>query len=182
MNLASRRGRYLRVADPGWHDPLDGAYSARHGGRWNPAGSFPVCYLNADIETARANARHLLDGRLTPIGLTADDLDPSELPMLVDTDVPDASDHGDVVSDEGCTAVGLPVTYPLDIAGLAIPWDRCQPIGSEAWDSGRAGIACRSAATGAPSAGEELAWFQRNSRLTEVRRRQFPQWYGTIDW
>ena len=33
-----RGGDYLRVADPAWADPLDGRFSARRGGRWNPPG------------------------------------------------------------------------------------------------------------------------------------------------
>jgi hypothetical protein len=42
-----RGGALYRVADPSWDDPLDVEYCTRSGGRWNPAGSFGVHYLNA---------------------------------------------------------------------------------------------------------------------------------------
>lgn len=181
MRHVRRSGRYLRVADPGWEDPLDGAYAARFGGRFNPPGSFPVCYLNRDLPTARANARHLLRQRLQGLPLFVDDLETTELPVLVGTDV-GADDFVDVVTDEGCTELGLPVSYPLDASGEVIPWSVCRPIGLSAWDAGEAGIACRSAAEGTQRDGEELAWFQRDQRLAAVDRRRFEDWYGPIDW
>ena len=53
MSSVRRAGRYFRVADPDWDEPLEGSYSARLGGRWNPSGSFPVCYLNRDVRTVQ---------------------------------------------------------------------------------------------------------------------------------
>src|ERR1700722_4711179 len=105
MILVSRGGRYQRIADPDWDEPLDGSYSARFGGRWNPPGSNPVCYLNRDLPTARANARHLLERRLAGLPVTVDDIDPDELPILVETVVSD-DEFVDVLSDDGCIAVG----------------------------------------------------------------------------
>jgi hypothetical protein len=181
MKVLRRCGRYLRVADPDWDEPLDGSYSARFGGRWNPPGSFPVCYLNGDLPTARANARHLLERRLAGLPFTVDDIDPDELPVLIETDVDD-DEFVDVVTDDGCVAVGLPRTYPDDETGAQVSWGVCQPIGTAAWVDGRAGIGCRSAADTAPPEGEEMAWFQRDRRLEVAKRRTFVDWYGSIDW
>jgi hypothetical protein len=44
---------WLRVAGPGWIHPLDPGFARHHGGRWNPPGSFPTLYLNADPVVAR---------------------------------------------------------------------------------------------------------------------------------
>lgn len=181
MKLLRRGGPYLRVADPGWDDPLDGSYGARFGGRWNPPGSYPVCYLNLDLGTARANARYLLTRRLEGLAINVDDLDPQELPVLVTTDV-EEDDFVDVVTDDGCAAVGLSPAYPLDDAGVPVGWEPCRNIGQQGWQAGRPGVACRSAADGAPPDGEELAWFQRNRRLQPSARRQFDDWYGPLDW
>jgi RES domain-containing protein len=181
MKILRRGGRYLRVADPDWDDPLDGSYSARFGGRWNPRASFAVCYLNRDLLTAKANARHLLERRLAGLPFTVDDIDPDELPVLVATDVED-EEFIDVVTDEGCEAVGLPRTYPRQSDGAPVQWDRCQEIVNAAWEEGRTGIACRSAAETAPADGEEMAWFQRDRRLEAVERRRFSEWYGPVDW
>ena len=181
MILVIRGGPYLRIAYPDWDEPLDGSYSARFGGRWNPAGSYPVCYLNRDLPTARANARHMLERRLAGLPVTVDDIDPDELPVLVETVVED-EEFVDVLSAEGCLAVGLPSTYPKGVDGATVPWAICQPIGAAAWDEGRAGMACRSAAETAPPDGEELAWFQRDRRLQVSQRRIFADWYGPVDW
>lgn len=181
MKRVGRGGTYFRVADPGWDDPLDGSYSQRFGGRWNPPRSFPVCYLNRDLSTARANARHLLEQRLAGLPVSVDDIDSHELPVLIDTTIDDDA-FIDVVTDDGCRATGLAATYPLDEAGRPVPWTRCQPIGAAVWEDGEPGIACRSAAPLAPLAGEELAWFPRARRLEARRRRTFDDWYGEIDW
>lgn len=167
-----RCGRYLRVADPEWTDSLDGAYAAAAGGRWNPEGSFPVVYLSRDVETARANVRRRFSGQ--PFAI--DDVEPARRPELVATDVPRTS-HVDVVSDRGCSAAGLPVSYPHDGRGSLIPHEDCQPIGQAAWDQDESGIACRSAALAAWPPGEELASFQRHERLKVVDRVPFDRWY-----
>jgi len=49
MRTVERGGPYLRVADPGWEDPLDGSYAANRGGRWNPPESFAVVYLTSSV-------------------------------------------------------------------------------------------------------------------------------------
>jgi hypothetical protein len=155
----------------------------KFGGRWNAAGSFPVVYLNRDRPTARANARFLLTKKLVGSFLLAEDLDESELPVLVTTVVLD-DEYVDVISDIGCTDADLPVTYPYDILGNAIEHSVCQPIGMDAWREGQFGIACRSAADDAPAGGEELAYFDRLGRRLAASEpiENFEDWYGFIDW
>lgn len=168
-----RRGSvYLRVADPEWQDPLDGSYSMRTGKRWNPPGSFPVVYLNATVEVARANCDDWFAGQ--PFGPL--DVEPERAPILVETEVPE-TEYADVVTDGGCVALELPTTYPFDAGGTEVPWSVSQPIGQRLWDAGERGIACRSAALPRGTLGEELAYFQRGDRLPKVRFRALRDWY-----
>lgn len=167
-----RRGRYLRVADPEWSDPLDGSYSMRAGKRWNAQGSFPIVYLNATVEVARANCDDWFAGQ--PYGPL--DLDPDKAPVLVETEVP-AAEYVDVVSEAGCAALGLPTTYPLDASDSEVPLSVCQPLGQRLWDDAERGIACRSAALPHGTVGEELAYFQRGDRLPQLRVRPLREWY-----
>jgi len=166
-----RNGRYVRVADPSWRRPLDPSFAAERGGRWNPPDSFPVVYLCADRDVARAVVAVRFGG--LPYGIL--DLLPDRLPMLVESDV---AEHRalDVVTDAGCRAVGLPRTYPKDSRRRTIPWRRTQPIGATAWSAGERSIACRSAAL---PAGEELAWFVRTraDRLRVAARVPFDSWF-----
>jgi RES domain-containing protein len=172
LRSIERGGRYLRVADPGWESPLDGIHAERSGGRWNPPGSFPVIYLCATLEIARANVLRKLEGQ--PFG--PEDLDPRSAPVLVEAAVP-SDRYVDAVTTRGCRSLGLPGTYPLDSRGRRIAWARCQPIGVRAWAEGRPGIACRSAAPAAPPGGEELAFFARRRRLRRGRTRSFEDWF-----
>lgn len=182
MKVIRRDGECYRVADPAWEDPLDGSHSMKFGGRWNAPGSFPATYLSADMGTARANARRLLTELLAGQPVSAEDLDPSELPVLVDVDIPTAS-YLDVVTQGGIVENGLPATYPVDGKGSVVSWDVCQPVGQRAWDEELPGIACRSAAAHAPLDGEELAWFDRDEvTLAAKRTRRFDDWYGPFDW
>ncbi|MDP9188315.1 MAG: RES domain-containing protein, partial [Actinomycetota bacterium] len=109
MRTLKRGGTYLRVADPGWKDPLDGRHAARLGGRWNPPGSFDVVYLCSTIEVARANVYRLLTAQ--PYG--PEDLRPEAAPLLVTVAVGEDR-YLNVVTDAGCSAVGLPRSYPRD--------------------------------------------------------------------
>jgi RES domain-containing protein len=167
-----RGGPYFRVADPSWEDPLEGEHSKAHGGRWNIPGSFPVVYLNGSYSVARANVRRKFAG--LPYG--PEDLDPAAAPVLVGAEVPE-DDFVDVVTDEGCMAVGLPDSYPRRPDGEPIGWRQCQPIGQRAWDEGLPGIACRSAAPGAARDDEELAWFQRSRALRRLGITKFDDWF-----
>jgi hypothetical protein len=172
MRHIERGGTYVRVVDPAWADPLDASFSRRSGGRWNPPGTFAALYLCRDVETARANARRLLEGQ----PFTFDDILPERLPALVETAVPQAR-FVDAVSARGLASLDLPASYPLDGRGRVVSHTRCQPIGAAAWAAGEPGIACRSAAPDAPPAGEELALFDRGLRLRRGRRRRFERWY-----
>jgi hypothetical protein len=167
----ARDGRYYRVADPAWRDPLDASHSQQRGGRWNPPVSFAVLSLNRDVPTARAFVRHRF--RALPYGPEL--LRPERAPVLVATEVA-RNEYVDVVSEAGCIAVGLPSTYPLDETGRPVPWERCQPVGRRAWDGGEPGIACRSAV---PGGSEELAYFPRPHlvRLEGHARWQFDEWF-----
>jgi RES domain-containing protein len=146
---------HWRVADPSWGDPFDGSYSMAAGQRWNPRGSFPAIYLNDDRQTAQANARHILRRVDHFFGVMETDLVPSELPVMYPCKVCECSVL-DVVSDAGCTSVGLPVTYPPDAQGTVISHDQCQPIGTAAHSAQLDGITARSAA---PGGNTELVWF-----------------------
>jgi len=168
-----RGGAYLRVADPDWDDPLSGEFARERGGRWNPPGSFPVVYLNGDARVGRANLLHRFAG--LPYG--PEDLDPPAAPLLVSTTVP-GDRYVDVVTDDGCRAASLPPSYPLDVAGTTVPHETCRPIGLVAWEAGHPGIACRSAAPGAPADGEELAYFTRGVALTPTAVQTFEEWFS----
>lgn len=169
LPTVARGGRYYRVADPAWSDPLDGRYAGQRGGRWNPPGSFDVVYLNRDAGTARRNVDRLLAGQ--PYGPV--DLDPAEAYILVEAEVPEA-DHLDAVTAKGCRACGLPASYPHDADGAVVGHATCQPIGVAAHHAGLPGVACRSAAPGAARDDEELAAFRS---VAETRRWSFDDWY-----
>jgi hypothetical protein len=169
-----RGGFYNRLTEPSWADPLDTSYSRQRGGRWNPPGRFGVLYLNRDLRVARLQVQHKLQGH--PYGV--EDLDESEQHDLVSVEVADR--HWlDCVTVAGLEAVGLPASYPRRANGRAVRHVDCQPIGRAAFDDGRPGIACRSGATGAFLADEELAVFDRGSD-TGVRmtgRQPFADWF-----
>ena len=176
MRHVVRSGRYLRVADPDWDDPLSGEHARHRGGRWNAPGGFGVVYLNASLGVARAQVRH----KLEPRGIRPEDLAPGRGPVLVSTEVPTAR-YLDAVTDRGLASLGLPTTYPLDVQGKLIPHATCQPLGQQAWNAGEPGIACRSAAGTAPPGGEELAFFTRRRRLPVRNTKPFADWYWSED-
>lgn len=168
-----RRGLHYRVADPDWRRPLEGRYSAERGGQWNAPGSFPVVYLFTSTELARSFVLHKHRG----LPYSVLDMAPDRRPVLMHTDVPEDV-FVDIVTDRGCVAASLPTTYPLDEKGEGIAWERCQPIGQAAWDQGEPGIACRSASARPADPGEELAWFERETRLRSASRRAFDEWFA----
>lgn len=160
-------GRYYRVAEREWTDPLDPTFAAVGGGRWNPVG-LPCLYLNDDLDTARANVRRNLAGM--PYG--PEDLDPEEGPVLVDAEVRQGTAL-DAYSGHGIVELGLPLTYPVDEEGRTVPHERCQPLGRAALESGLDGVDARSAA---PGGNRELAWLAATpARL--IRVRIFADWW-----
>ena len=172
MRHVRRGGAYLRVADPSWRDPLSGEYARSRGGRWNAPGAFAVVYLNASLGVARA----LVRSRLEDHGIRPEDVLPEAGPLLVRTTVPENA-YVNAVTDAGLRALNLPAAYPLDDQGRVIPHSVCQPIGRLAWDAGEQGIACRPATKGAPTSGEELAYFSRQS-LRVHDTEQFADWFS----
>jgi hypothetical protein len=145
---------WLRVADSSWHDPLDVSWARRSGGRWNPAGSFGVLYLNEDLDTARAQIAALLE----PWPAHPEDLREDAPFVLVMARLPIRQRVADALSDRGVEALGLPLTYPLDEAGRTIAHEVCQPIGVAVHESGLRGVWYRSAKA-SHSGAHELAWF-----------------------
>lgn len=172
MRHLPRGGRYLRVADPAWEQPLDGGFAAHAGGGWNPPGSFGAVYLCRSIAVARVNVYRLLADQ--PYG--PEDLEPASGPILVATSIPTDS-YVDAVTARGLASIGLPASYPLDAHGEAVPRERREAIGQSAWESGEPGIACRSAAPTAPPRGEELAWFERGGALAAESTTPFDRWF-----
>jgi RES domain len=171
---------WLRVADPLWTDPLDPSFAAATGGRWNPRGSFPVLYLNADPGTARLQIDRLV--RDEPF--TADDLE-DDAYVLVAATLPRSQTCADAVSRDGLKSLGLPETYPLDAGGDVVERDVCRPIGSEVHEAGLRGVWCISAASPV-HAGRELAWFPATtrSRAHPVWKvgRPLGQWRDATGW
>jgi hypothetical protein len=161
--VLAERHRWLRVADEAWGNPFDTAFAERHGGRWNPPASFPVLYLNEDLDTARDQIRKLLAG--SPVG--PEDLDPPF--VLVVARLPGRQIVADAVTDDGLAALGLPKTYPRDATGEEITHEVCQPIGVAVKNAGLRGVRPRSAAT-ADGSGIEFAWLpaRRSSKATQV--------------
>jgi hypothetical protein len=169
-----RSGSYNRLAEPSWSDPLDTSYSRLSGGRWNTAESFGVLYLNRDVRMARLQVQHKLSGQ--PYGV--EDLDESEQHDLVDVEVAERN-WLDCVTAAGLESVGLPVTYPRHRNGRPVRRADCQPVGQAAFDEGRPGIACRSAATGASRTDEELGVFDRDveTSVQMTGRHPFAEWF-----
>jgi len=168
---------WLRLADPGWTNPLDARPAAARGGRWNPPDGAPTLYLNDTVATARANVRRFLAG--TPV--EPEDLHPDRGYVLVEVSLPTGQRVLDAHSVEGLATVGLPGTYPLDEDGTEVPHARCQPIGSAAFDVGLDGVRCRSAADTESHQPRELAWFPRGRRARKRRARSFGDWYFGAD-
>jgi hypothetical protein len=132
-----------------------------------------VVYLFTSTELARSFVLHKHRG----LPYSVLDMAPDRRPVLMHTDVPEDV-FVDIVTDRGCVAASLPTTYPLDEKGEGIAWERCQPIGQAAWDQGEPGIACRSASARPADPGEELAWFERETRLRSASRRAFDEWFA----
>jgi len=165
---------WWRIADTGWHDPLDPSFAAERGARWNPPGSFPTLYLNEDKVTARLNLRAFIaDWPYEPEDLRAD-----TGPVLVGATLPRKQRVCDVHSPAGVAAVGLPETYPRAEDGKSVPREPCQRIGAAVRAAGLRGVRVRSAQS-PDGAGRELAWFPATarSRATQVAKLRFDAWY-----
>jgi hypothetical protein len=172
MRHIERGGSYVRVADPGWDDPLSGRYAREVGGRWNPRGAFEVVYLNANVRVARAQVHH----KLEPRGIRPEDLDPARGPVLILTSVP-RRPYVDAITARGLSSLGLPSNYHFDDRGRSAPHEICQPIGEQAWHDGEPGVACHSQAA-KPTPGEELAYFNRGEELKVEGEEECSEWFS----
>lgn len=166
--------RWWRIADPVWSDPLDPSFARAHGGRWNPADSFPTLYLNEDWVSARLNLRAFI----AQWPYEPEDLRTDTGPVLVEVGLPRRQVVGDLHSRLGVVKAGLHENYPNDLNGKPVPHAHCQPIGAAAKAQGLRGIRCRCAQS-RDGAGRELAWFPVSVR-SKARRIQtlgFEDWY-----
>ncbi len=165
---------WLRIADPGWANPLDPSFAAAAGGRWNPPDSFPVLYVNEDVVTARLNLRAFV----ASWPYEPEDLRNETGPVLVGAKLPHRQRVVDVHTPAGVAAAGLPASYPYEATGSLVSPEVCQPIGALIEAANLRGIRCRSARS-PDGAGRELAWFQATSsslaRLTS--RLPYADWY-----
>lgn len=170
---------WLRVVNSDWIEPLDPEYAREHGGRWNPAHSFPTLYLNADVVTARLQIERLLVGTpVLPEDLTDDAY------ALVAATLPRTQAVADAVSVSGLRALKLPRSYPLDATGALVPHAHCQAIGASVHRQDLRGVWCRSACTD-DGRGRELAWFPANrARATPVWSTPLPfgSWRYASSW
>lgn len=179
MTLPNRR-IWLRVADPLWTNSLDPSFAAAAGGRWNPPGSFPVLYLNADVGTARLQIDRLVEDQ----PFTADDLD-EDAYLLVAATLPRSQTCADAVSRAGLKSLGLPPSYPLNATGEVVGRGVCQPIGEEVHEGGLRGVWSGSAVSPTQT-GRELAWFPATgrSRARPIWKagRPLGQWRDATEW
>ena len=165
---------WWRVADRAWSDPLDAGFAGRHGGRWNPRGSFPVLYLNEDRMTARLNLlAFIADWPYEP-----EDLRDDTGPILVGCTLPSRQIVCDAHTAAGLHAAGLPASYPLDEVDEIVPHARCQPVGVRARAVSLRGVHARSARS-RDGSGRELAWFPAGVRSVArpVATLAFLEWY-----
>lgn len=133
-------------------DPLSGEGARLNGGRWNPAGLFPVIYLGSPAAACmRELEKFAADNRLE----VAEQLQvPFKLHTIRVDDIPvlDLRDEATLI------ALGLETD---DLSGS---WEGCQPIGHAAWFLEFAGVLAPSA-TGA---GETLALFEHKAGAGKV--------------
>lgn len=179
VNFPDRRV-WLRVADPLWVDPLDPSFAEAAGGRWNPPGSFPVLYLNADVGTARLQVDRMVNDQ----PFTADDLADDAFELVAVT-LPRGQRCADAVSGPGLASLGLPPSYPLLASGLPVDRGVCQSVGRDVHELGLRGVWCISVASLLP-VGREMAWFPASSRsrARPVWTRGLPlgRWRDATDW
>ena len=164
---------WWRVADAAWPDPLDPTYADQRGGRWNTPGDGPTLYLNADVDTARAQIHRLLAGT----AIDPEDLRDDAPFVLVPVGLPSRQRVADATSDTGLTALGLPRTYPRRPRGGEVPWSACRAAARVVRAAGLRGIHARSAAT-PDGVGRELAWFPARAAHPHLAGEVLPfaQW------
>jgi hypothetical protein len=164
---------WWRVADTSWDDPLDATYADRAGGRWNAPGDGATLYVNADLETARAQiGRMLLNTAIDP-----EDLRDDAPFVAVPVRLPARQRVADAVTDLGLVALGLPRSYPSRPRGGQVGWTTCRRVARAVRAARLRGVLARSAAT-PDGSGRELAWFPgRGMRAQPAgEARPFADW------
>jgi hypothetical protein len=145
---------FWRVADTSWDDPMDPTWADRAGGRWNAPGDGATLYLNADLDTARAQiARMLLN-----TAIDVEDLRDDAPFVAVPVRLPARQRVADATTDLGLVALGLPRTYPARPRGGQVGWTTCRRVARTVRAARLRGVLARSAAT-PDGSGRELAWF-----------------------
>jgi RES domain-containing protein len=171
---------WLRVAAPGWREPLDPSYAAQRGGRWNPPGSYATLYLNGNPETARLQVERMLEGSPVRVDDLADDSY-----VLVAATLPRAQMCADATTPTGLGELGLPETYPRGLDGRLAGQSTCQAIGRRIRENRLRGVWCRSACT-TDGRGRELAWFpataRSRARAAWATPLPFGRWRYATEW
>jgi len=126
-------GVWFRHQASNWRYSSPGAGARSHGGRWNPAQSFPTLYLAEDDGVAFAELQRLADKN----GISPSDMLPRDL-LSYDVELEDVIDLRELEAQE---TVGL-----KDIEGELTPLKLCQDIGAVANHLGREGVLAPSAA------------------------------------
>ncbi len=165
--------RWWRVADTSWDDPLDPTWADRAGGRWNSPGDGPTLYLNADLDTARAQIARMLQGT----AIDVEDLRDDAPFVAVPVHLPSRQRVADATTDVGLVALGLPRTYPQRARGGPVGWTTCRRAARAVRAARLRGVLARSAAT-PDGSGRELAWFPgRGARAQPAGRTLgFAEW------
>ena len=133
---------WLRVAARNSVNPLDPAWAAMQGGRWNPPNACPTLCLTADVRTAQLRIERLCED------MPFSPEDPSDdAYTLVLLRLPTPQRAADAVSAQGLAALGLPSSYPLGSDGKVIDRAECQEMGKHVRELRLNGVWCRSAAS-----------------------------------
>lgn len=125
-------GVWFRHQASNWRYSSPGAGARSHGGRWNPAQSFPTLYLAEDDGVAFAELQRLAKKN----GISPSDMLPRDL-LSYEVDLEDVID---LRSEEAQETVGLG-----RIGDELAPVTLCQEIGAVANHLGREGVLAPSA-------------------------------------
>ena len=171
-------GTIYRIVPHYATDPLSTLPSFEGGGRWHLPDSFPVLHTCGSVPVAWAYA----NWHATNYGLPPSELPLEQQPDLVVLNY--TARVADLVTDPGLLFYGLPVTYPQDYIDQS-KYGHTRSVGRVIYDSGLAGVACRSAQlsswAGPIGAWAEVAIFTSQSPPpTYVDRLSFGDWYGYV--
>ena len=177
INTFSFDGTLFRCVLPSHNEPLNSTYSQVSGGRWNPAGSFPVLYTF----TSPQSANYWIETRWASLGFTWEEVAPERLPDLAVVTV-QLEALADVATDAGLQFFGLPATYPVGFETPAA-YAVTRPIGVEIHARQVAGLVTRSATARRWQGpiinwGEVAIFTEYASPPTLVERLSYLKWTG----